>query len=140
MATISVCNGIDGQWQGAYTDCATVNCVQPVELGACCIDGLCVDSLSLEVCDQNGGQWQGASLTCATSDCSTTDARSACCINDGCLMELESDCLSVDGDYYQGASCGTVTCPTRCLGDLDGDGIVKVADLLILLAAWGICP
>jgi hypothetical protein len=27
-----------------------------------------------------------------------------------------------------------------CAADLDGDGEVKVADLLLLIAAWGACP
>jgi 6-phosphogluconolactonase (cycloisomerase 2 family) len=30
--------------------------------------------------------------------------------------------------------------PTQTLGDLDGDGSVSTADLLILLSAWGPCP
>ncbi len=34
-------------------------------------------------------------------------------------------------------------CPKRalpCPGDIDGDGLVGVPDLLTLLAAWGPCP
>ena len=31
-------------------------------------------------------------------------------------------------------------CPPPCPPDLDGDGLVTVADLLALLAAWGPCP
>jgi hypothetical protein len=33
--------------------------------------------------------------------------------------------------------CGAVS---SCTGDLDGDGEVKVADLLMLIGAWGVCP
>jgi hypothetical protein len=31
-------------------------------------------------------------------------------------------------------------CPTGTVGDLNGDGVVNVSDLLILLGAWGDCP
>ncbi len=30
--------------------------------------------------------------------------------------------------------------PPECIGDIDGDGVVNVVDLLILLATWGDCP
>ena len=41
----------------------------------------------------------------------------------------------------KGGSCDDCEAPpTACAADLNGDGEVKVADLLILIAAWGVCP
>ena len=36
-------------------------------------------------------------------------------------------------------SDGTLGIPTVCQGDLDGDGIVGVSDLLLIIDAWGAC-
>ncbi len=33
-----------------------------------------------------------------------------------------------------------LTVEVGVLGDIDGDGIVGVPDLLVLLASWGACP
>ena len=41
----------------------------------------------------------------------------------------------------EGGSCDDcVAAPETCAADLDGDGEVKVADLLLLIDAWGVCP
>lgn len=64
-------------------------------------------------------------------------------------------CIGLCGNYLHPSGCG---CRPECLdegnccddacavcghcktGDLDGDGVVDVSDLLILLANWGPCP
>lgn len=43
---------------------------------------------------------------------------------------------TLDGGFWAGG--GTQPQPT-CLGDLNGDAMVDVSDLLILLSAWGPC-
>jgi parallel beta-helix repeat protein/predicted outer membrane repeat protein len=63
----------------------------------------------------------------------------ACCLLSGCANSNNPDCTSMGGTWLgEGGVC--VNCPTACVADLDGDGEVKVADLLILIAAWGACP
>ena len=47
-----------------------------------------------------------------------------------------------DFDNIQAAidAASDVAPPETCDADLDGDGEVKVADLLLLIGAWGACP
>ena len=67
----------------------------------------------------------------------------ACCIGSGCLTGTEYFCADFNGIYQGDTSfCedGNVECIASCAADLNGDGEVKVADLLLLIASWGICP
>ncbi|MFK7959384.1 MAG: LamG-like jellyroll fold domain-containing protein [Phycisphaerales bacterium] len=63
----------------------------------------------------------------------------------GCIDEVEvfSRALSADeilGLYAAGPAgkCKPDTLP--CPGDVDGDGVVTISDLLVILASWGPCP
>ncbi len=47
---------------------------------------------------------------------------------------------SMDQTGEFSALCNDCLGPESCLGDIDGDGVVAVPDLNILLAAWGPCP
>ena len=48
---------------------------------------------------------------------------------DGSIVEAAIDDLDIS----------TVVCDEPVVGDIDGDGIVGLSDLLILLADWGRC-
>ena len=64
-----------------------------------------------------------------------------CCTNNNCLVSDQEDCNAFFGQWLgEGTTCESNPCPIYCPGDLDGDGEVKVADLLLLIAAWGTCP
>ena len=44
-----------------------------------------------------------------------------------------------DGFGAHNMAAAGVDCPDAVPGDLDGDGVIGVSDLLILLASWGPC-
>ena len=59
----------------------------------------------------------------------------------GCAVVAENICMDFGGTWTEAGSCDDcVAPPVTCAADLDGDGEVKVADLLLLIAAWGACP
>jgi hypothetical protein len=63
----------------------------------------------------------------------------ACCTNNTCVISERADCGFFGGEWLASSQSCTDCTPT-CLGDLDGDGEVKVIDLLILIGSWGVCP
>jgi len=68
-------------------------------------------------------------------------ALGACCLDGLCITTAVADCNGNSGSWGgPDSSCADFECPEICPADLDGDGIVKVHDLLILIAAWGTCP
>ncbi len=75
----------------------------------------------------------------ATSLCSAVQA---CCFPTGACGEIGTpeDCVSFGGTP-QGADsdCATSGC-SACPSDLDGNGEVRVPDLIKLLGDWGQCP
>jgi len=67
--------------------------------------------------------------------------RGACCVNGEAIEVFESECAAVGGVFHgQEVPSDEVECAPVCLADLNGDGMVSVADLLVLLANWGLCP
>jgi len=68
-------------------------------------------------------------------------ALGACCLDGLCITTAAADCSGNSGSWGgPDSSCADFDCPENCPADLDGDGIVKVQDLLILIASWGVCP
>jgi hypothetical protein len=53
-------------------------------------------------------------------------------------MASEDVCESVMG-HWSAEGCDQVKCQPYCEGDVNGDGMVGVDDILILLANWGPC-
>nr|MBC8203395.1 hypothetical protein [Planctomycetota bacterium] len=54
-------------------------------------------------------------------------------------MLWENDCLTVSGSFDPNAHCEMIECQPTCDGDVNGDGVVNVADILLVIAAWGAC-
>jgi len=135
VTTLEDCNLAGGAWLGPGTDCDPNPCPQPPQ--ACCFpDGSCAD-FSLEACLEAGGNPQGPGTSCATTSCQGPTG--ACCLPDGACGEMTLDQCAQAGGVYQGdgVPCSPNPCRPPCKGDLDGDGVVGLSDLAILLAAYG---
>ncbi len=98
---------------------------------------MCVETLE-KYCAAEGGDWQGDGTICDEHSCGGGGGEGACCINGGCLMLTPDACDSVHGLWSEGV-CGNTECGPWGDGDIDGDGMVGVNDILILLANWGPC-
>lgn len=62
-------------------------------------------------------------------------------INDNSWIIAVADADLTGGtDFHAVLLTPLAQCPSDCEGDLDGDGVVGILDLLALLAAWGPCP
>tara|TARA_Y100000589_G_scaffold158174_1_gene150604 strand:+ start:680 stop:2221 length:1542 start_codon:yes stop_codon:yes gene_type:complete len=68
----------------------------------------------------------------------------ACCISTTvvCTITIEHNCLQFGGVWQGlGTTCEESDCPTTCLGDVNGDGVVNVNDILLALEQYGVtCP
>jgi hypothetical protein len=137
------CNGLNGTWhQGVPCNCDPCQTSDPT--GACCfldVDSgymICVEMTQVECENKPESSYAGDYTICDDDYCCKPIG--ACCVNGQCLLVSIEQCEIATGLYYgDGAVCDTIECE-YCAGDLDKDGDVDVADLLILIAAWGICP
>jgi MYXO-CTERM domain-containing protein len=80
-----------------------------LELGACCVDGTCIDAIPEDECKSILGTWYG-SFTCIDigSECDTgTDPDlGACCREDECIETTAEECWAAQGAFYgPGSSC-----------------------------------
>jgi len=107
--------------------------------GACCSDGgTCVISYE-EDCVSFGWNWQGDGTIC--EDGCDQNAEGACCSDGGDCMNLsESNCAAKGGSWLgPNTVCDVGTCGEPCQSDINGDGVVNVADLLEVIDSWGAC-
>ena len=75
--------------------------------------------------------------------CPESEPVGACCLNDGSCVELTQATCDAVGGTYQGddSLCADASCPAPCFGDANNDGVIDLADLNAVLAAFGqVCP
>ena len=131
MILESECLQLGGQWLGEGVDCT--NCP---DTGACCLCDGCLLTW-VDDCANAGGDWL-AGAEC--SDCPPLTELGVCCLASGCIANAsETDCTDNLGEWL-GSNSSCSDCPQPCFGDLNGDWIVNIDDLLILLGQYGICP
>ncbi len=108
--TPRACEEAYGLFQGLGTTCANTICPGPI--GACCINGECVDNTEEIPCLERGGQWfEGEDCRDFTCPIPTQ----ACCSPDGreCIDEVPDVCRELGG--IPGGP------GTFCLGDQNGN-------------------
>ena len=66
----------------------------------------------------------------------------ACCLPTGCLTVVGQlvQCENAGGVWIDDGCDSCVAPPETCDADLDSDGDVDIHDLLVFIAAWGVCP
>jgi len=144
ITLLEECISSDGTYMGDGSFCnADQSCYNA---GACCVDDITCGITLLDDCLDYGGRYAGNGTVCAADlSCPEEYTWGACCISNGCLTLMTEECNQFNGLYQgDGSFCddADVQCVASetCDADLDGDGAVKVSDLLLLIAAWGACP
>jgi hypothetical protein len=133
------CTSLGGAYQGDGAACFPNPC--PAPLGACCFPNDQCGQSTADGCAAVDGTYQGDGTVCEPTTC--TGPVGACCFGDDCLALPGDDCAVFGGAYQgDGTTCDPDPCsdPPACPADLDGDQIVSLNDLLLVLAAWGPCP
>ncbi len=140
------CEIVSGVFGGVGTQCNAFVCFP---IGACCLgDGDCVDGVDPEACEMLEGTFQGDASLCDSAACPLPEG--ACCLANGnCLVLTANTCSAVGGTWAEpGTDCTDSNSSgiadaceddAPCVGDLTGDSVVDVSDLLVLLSAWGPC-
>ena len=145
-----ICEELDGEWcaelNGTWSPgipCECIDCDNTTPTGACCfLDDLgymtCVEITESECNKLLESSYAGNYTSCGNTLCCSPIG--ACCITDKCVLTSQIQCEFASGVYNgDGITCAVIEC-LYCNEDINGDGVVDVADLLKLIAAWGVCP
>jgi hypothetical protein len=69
------------------------------------------------------------------------DSIGACCIMTVCVDATSAACYDAGGAWRgETIPCAISPCLQGCHEDVSGDGRINTTDLLLVLAAWGMCP
>ena len=126
ITSTQVCENVPNQITGSYSDEGgnSIGATCP-ETGACCTDsGGCVIVEQFD-CYLIQGSWLGIDVECGEYSC-----------QDPCPADLDGS-GQVDGIEVAYVIAAWAT--TSPLADIDGNGIVGVQDLLLVLDQWGPC-
>jgi hypothetical protein len=131
-----------GIWH-ASVPCECIECDPPPPTGACCymdINGtmVCGQMDEIPCLDLPAATYYGTGSLCNGVVCCAPVG--GCCILGDCLLASADQCATAQGRFAGlGNDCSTMDCD-KCIGDLNNNDLVGVEDLLILIAAWGVCP
>jgi hypothetical protein len=121
--TATQCAAASGAFQGALTNCSTLNPPCPQPLGACCFSGGGCLQLTDVDCGTASGSWLGANTDC--TDCA-------------CDGDANGDnTVDVNDISYVLFRLGDPCPAPGCPGDANGDGTVDVNDISYVLFRLG---
>ncbi len=105
--------------------------------GACCHGDTC-QVTSFDVCFITGGVYQGDGTTCDGNPCDDVNPLGACCVGASCQV-IEFDlCTSIGGDWQgEDTDCIDGQCQSSCPGDVTGDNMTNVDDILEVINNFG---
>lgn len=144
--TPTQCLGAGGSPGPAGSTCGTFVCFP---IGACCLpNGSCVQGVSPTQCMAQQGVFQGNGTTCAGVMCPIPNG--ACCTPSGfCIDDLtQDDCetiipggmwagpLTTCADANMDGTADVCAMQAPCPGDANGDRMVGIADLAIMIQQW----
>ncbi len=145
-----ICEELDGGWcaelNGTWFPgiaCECIDCDTTIPTGACCyLDDLgymtCIEISESQCNKQLEFSYAGDYTTCGNTLCCSPIG--ACCITDRCVLTSQIQCDFASGVYHgDGITCAVIEC-LYCSSDINGDGVVNIDDLLVLIGAWGMCP
>lgn len=115
--------------------CEAICSVDPL----CCEfewDEICADQ-AVELCSACGGSC-GAddSEDCCEPNGTPGCGQASCCVS---VCQIISACCVGEWDEFCAEFAGSFCSETCCPADFDGDGQVRVPDLIHLLGSWGAC-
>ncbi len=127
---------MDGAYQGDNSNCQNFPCFIPPETNVCCVNSGCIETTELD-CVSIDGLWLLKTENC--NNCPEQEMKNPCCVVSGCVNTIESECTELGGVWLDSENtCDS--CTSQCESDLNGDGVIDIEDLLVLIAAWGACP
>ncbi len=121
------CASAGGNFMGLLSTCSIPPCQ------ACCLpDDSCLYTADPDECTNAGGTLLG--VTVAGGGPSVK----ACCFDDGrcCRRLTQVDCEAAGGEFQDFNNCENCPKVDVCPSDLDDDGTVGVADLIIVITSW----
>jgi hypothetical protein len=123
----------EGEWQGADTECASIECPQPPP-GACCdAEAYCTEETVFDCV----GTWLGADTVCG-ADCDSDGATDACVIALGMSLDCQPNDIPDECDIDDGTSLdiNDNNVPDECEcppgnGDANNDAVVDLVDYAV---------
>lgn len=123
------------------THCSNEKCCEAI----CLVDPLCCEfewdeicaEQALDLCSVCGGSC-GAddSEDCCEANGTPGCGQASCCVS---VCQIISACCFFEWDEFCAEFAGLLCSETCCAADFNGDGQVRVPDLIHLLGSWGMC-
>ena len=133
------CVDAGGTYNGDNSDCDTASC----NTGACCFlkefcYWECLELAEQDCMSEYAATWYGIGSRCDDITCPDPCVGACCLGGSQCVLTVQALCEAQEGTFHAYKMCDEIEC--ECPGDLNGDGVVNILDLLKVINYWGACP